>query len=153
MIGRITAFWLIAALLAGAMPAAAKSPSTDGIWAVTFYLEPLRALGATQCVVFTTVPGLVGGAALSGTWTSPSSPGWEGEWIQVGDRLRWYGTVGQVATFETGDIEYRNSIGGDAFNHFDTSTGRSTSAGTWSGRRLAACPAAAVRGRGGDPAQ
>lgn len=115
------------------------SPSVVGNWRVTFYLEPLRAVGASQCIVFTLVPGTVAGSPTSGTWTSPTFPGWSGQWIQQGDHVRWFGVTGGLVTTESGNMVNRNIFTGVSFNHFTASTATTSSAGSWVGVRAVSC--------------
>lgn len=120
--------------------AKADSPKLQGSWNVTFYLDPGRSTGATQCIVFKQTSGTVGGAVRSGTWTSPTFAGWSGQWIQLGDHVRWFGvTTGGLATEESGNIENFTNLGGVSFNHFFTSDGVTSSAGSWQAVRVARC--------------
>ena len=56
----------LAIACAGSVPAWAADPTFVGDWNVTFFLEPNRAVGATQCIVVTSVPGTVAGVPTSG---------------------------------------------------------------------------------------
>lgn len=119
--------------------AQAGSPSVVGSWNVTFFLEPARSTGATQCIVFKLVPGTVAGVPTSGTWTSPTFPGWAGQWIQLGDHVRWFGVTSSLATAESGNMENANIFGGVSFNHFLKTNALTSSAGNWNAVRVAAC--------------
>ena len=122
------------------MPLAqAASPSVVGNWNVTFFLEPTRGVGATQCIVFKLVPGTVAGVPTSGTWTSPTFPGWNGQWVQLGDKVRFFGVTSALATTEVGDVESRTNFGGGSFNHFLKTTSVTSSAGSFVAVRVAAC--------------
>lgn len=143
---------LVARFAHAEVQAPAVSPSVVGNWKVTFYLEPLRSIGATQCIVMTLVPGTVAGSPTSGTWRSPTFPGWSGQWIQQGDLVRWFGITGGLATSEVGSVLNRNILGGTSFNHFSTSSGAATSsAGTWSAVRTISCNGATPEVNGVDP--
>lgn len=135
-------FTYMLALLAGILSTAmvyAASPSVVGSWNVTFFLEPGRSIGATQCIVFTLIPGTVAGVATSGIWTSPTFPGWAGQWIQLGDHVRWFGVTGGLSTTESGNMEHNNIFGGVSFNHFFSSNAATSSAGSWNGARVSSC--------------
>lgn len=118
---------------------ATASPNVVGIWNVTFYLEPGRGTGATQCIVFKSVPGIVAGVPTSGTWTSPTFPGWSGQWIQLGDHVRWFGVTSSLATTESGNLQGARTFGGVSFNHFAKSNAATSSAGSWTAVRVASC--------------
>ena len=128
-------------LAAGALGtlAYAASPSVVGSWNVSFFLEPARATGATQCIVFTLVPGTVGGVPTSGTWTSPTFPGWSGQWVLLGDHVRWFGVTSSLATSESGNMENSTHFGGVSFNHFSKATAATSSAGSWHGTPVRSC--------------
>lgn len=115
--------------------------SVAGSWKVTFFLEPTRYTGSTQCVTFTLVPGTVNGISTSGTWTSPSFPGWSGQWIQHGDYIRWFGVVNGVATSEAGFMPNNNNFGGISYNHFSTADGTTITSGSWIAVRVNKCDA------------
>lgn len=117
----------------------AGSPSVAGSWRVTFFLEPARSTGATQCVVFTLAPGTVAGVPTSGTWTSPTFPGWSGQWIQLGDHVRWFGVTSALATTESGNMENNSIFGGVSFNHFAKTNAATSSAGSWVAVRVPSC--------------
>jgi hypothetical protein len=117
-------------------------PSLEGSWAITFYLEPQHAAGATQCIVFTTTRTEGSGEERSGTWASPSFPGWHGEWFQDGDHAQWYGftEAAALATSEFGHLPSNRVISGE-FNHFFPPDGVTSSAGGWVAKRVKACDA------------
>lgn len=119
--------------------ALADVPSVEGSWNVVFFLEPVRSIGATQCIVFKKVPGTVAGVVNSGTWSSPTFPSWSGQWIQLGDHVRWFGSTGSLGTTESGNIENANAFGGVSFNHFSVPGGTTSSAGNWRASRTRAC--------------
>jgi len=133
--------------------AEAASPSVVGAWEVTFYLEPGRGTGATQCIVFKSVPGTVSGVPTSGTWMSPSFAGWSGQWIQAGDHLRFVGVTGGLATTESGNIENAVNMGGVSFNHFLKSNAANSSAGSWSAVRVARCNLGYTGSQSSDPSK
>ena len=138
---KLAIYGLVLAASAMTAPLAqASSPSIVGNWNVTFFLEPGRVTGATQCIVFKLVPGTVAGEATSGTWTSPTFPGWSGQWVKQGDHVRWFGVTGSLATEESGNVENNKIFGGVSFNHFLTSDATTSSAGNWNGVRVSACP-------------
>jgi hypothetical protein len=143
---------LIAATAMGASVAQAGSPSIVGSWNILFFLEPLRSIGATQCIVFKSVPGTVAGVPSSGTWESPSFPSWHGEWVQLGDHVRWFGVTGGLATTESGNISNVNTFGGVSFNHFSGTSAATSSAGSFKGSRVARCTQG-VKTDGDDPSQ
>lgn len=130
---------VILATLLGNTFAYAGSPSVAGSFNVTFFLEPLRSTGATQCIVFKLVPGTVAGEPNSGTWTSPTFPGWSGQWIQLGDHVRWFGVTSGLATEASGNMANVNYFSGVSFNHFLKTNAATSSAGNWHAVRVAGC--------------
>lgn len=146
---------LIASAL-GAGPGHAAAPLVSdfgGAWNVTFFLENTRSTGATQCIVFTLAPGTISGVPTSGTWTSPSFPGWRGQWIQLGDHVRFVGVTGSLATSESGNVITRNHMGGVSFNHFSATTAANSSAGSFRAARAACASSTGSARSGGDPSQ
>lgn len=142
---------LLATTILGAGFAQADSPSVVGNWNVTFFLETTRSTGATQCITFKLVPGTVAGVATSGTWTSPTFPGWAGQWIQLGDHVRWFGLTPGLATTEAGNMISPNAFGGVSFNHFSKTNAATSSAGSWNAVRVAACRGSGNAGMNEDP--
>jgi hypothetical protein len=123
-------------------------------WQVQFYLEPNHAPGSTQCIVFTKTGGVLG-ELKSGTWFSPSFAGWQGQWIQEGDHVRWYGSTStRLGTAEFGALISATACAGE-FAHFFTPSGGTSTAGSWSMVRRT-CAADSVNAPGmtgaGDPA-
>lgn len=119
-------------LVAAAVPASADWPGAGGKWTVTFYSEPGRIASATQCIVFTHVSGTVNGEASSGTWTSPTFPGWGGIYWQEADHLNWNGTTSSLASAVHGNLISPGLIGGQSFETFSLSTPSTNSnAGSW----------------------
>ena len=99
-------------------------------WSVQFYLEPNHTVGSTQCIVFTKT-GTVLGEPKSGTWFSPSFAGWQGQWIQEGDHVRWYGSTStRLGTAEFGALTNATFCTGE-FAHFFTPSGGTSTAGSW----------------------
>jgi hypothetical protein len=140
--------------LVSAPPAAqAAEPSFAGTWTISYYLEPNYSSGATQCVIFTTASGTVGGVATSGTWRSPTFSGWTGKWVQIGDHVRWFGVTSTLATEAVGNLAYGSLTGGLSFTHFNKSTSAVSSTGNWYATRRTSCPSTAQAKSGGDPAQ
>jgi hypothetical protein len=141
-------------ILSTSAPAqAASEPDLSGSWSITFYIEPGHTQAATQCVVFTTTRTEHSGEERSGTWASPSFPGWRGTWQQDGDHFQWYGfAAAALASSEFGHLPSSRIISGE-FNHFLSPTGATSSAGGWVGTRVTECGAqssAAIRSS--DPA-
>lgn len=143
-------FAFVTAIL-GANVSQAASPSVVGSWNVTFFLEPTRVSGATQCITFTLVPGTVAGVATSGTWISPTFPSWHGQWIQLGDHVRWFGVTGSLATEASGNLENAGIFGGVSFNHFSSVTAATSSAGSFNAVKVAACRVGSTVPEGADP--
>jgi hypothetical protein len=139
-----------------AISQAPREPRVGGSWSITFYLEPEHTQGGTQCVVFkTTRVEPSGGEERSGTWTSPSFPGWHGEWQQDGDHVQWFGftRAAALATSEFGHLPSNRIISGE-FNHYLPPDGTTSSAGGWVASRVKQCPLGAVsEGANSDPAQ
>ncbi len=117
----------------------ATSPSVVGSWKIQFYLENSRLNGAQQCFNLVSVPGRVADVPTSGTWTSPSFPGWSGEWIQLGDHIRIFGVTSSLATTASGNISSSSALEGVSFNHFSKTNAATSSAGSWHGVRVSNC--------------
>lgn len=132
--------------------ALASSPSIVGNWNVTFFSEPGRTTGATQCITFKQVAGTVAGEATSGTWTCPTFAGWTGQWVKQGDHVRWFGVTDFLATEESGNVENSKIFGGVSFNHFLKTDAKTSSAGSWNAVRVTKCPALfSIQSDMGDP--
>jgi len=128
---------VLGALLLGSASVLAQTVS--GSWEVTFYLNPSRSTGATQCVVYTQTGGITG-EPISGTWLSTTFPGWNGQWIVKGDHLQWYGfTDTGLATSEYGSITSRSIMSGEVFNHFLPLDGVTSTSGSWVAKRVSSC--------------
>jgi hypothetical protein len=151
---RIAKFCFALTLIcAGGVPAWAVEPNFVGSWNVTFFLEPGKVTGATQCIVITLVPGTVAGLPVSGTWSSPTFPGWHGQWVELGDHVRWFGVVRGLSTEESGNVINSVLTGGVSFNHFLSSSGATSSAGSWGGVKVTACRLGATQLGSDDPAR
>jgi hypothetical protein len=141
------------AVMAGKQPAHANSPILRAVWLVTFYNEPLRQAGQTQCIKFAKTNNIVGVTHFSGTWTAPTFSGWGGEWIQFGDNIRFWGvTGGGLSTYASGMLQTDKLIGGEFFVHFLSANGKAGSAGNWSAKNAAGCPKPSLHRTIGDPA-
>jgi hypothetical protein len=139
--------------MAGGVPARAAEPTFVGSWNITFALDPGRTAGATQCIVVIKT-GTVAGLPLSGTWTSPTFSGWGGQWIELGDHVRWFGvTGGGLSTEESGNVISASQTGGVSFNHFFSSNGTTSSAGSWIGSRVSKCTTGTAQLRSSDPSK
>lgn len=105
----------------------AGAASPVGQWRVTFYSEPDLAPGSAQTLCF----------KADGTWYATTVDGWDGEWFQKGDRLRWYGhSDTEIATAFFGQFITNFSSSGE-FASFDTTHPVATSnRGNWTLRRL-----------------
>jgi len=123
-----------------------------GAWNLLFFLEPNHTSGAKQCLVFS-VTGGVDGEPLSGTWFSPTFAGWNGTWIQEGDRVNLSGsTDAGLATWEDGEFNVKTQIAGQFQHEFASgSSGVLSSAGAFRLQKISACPSAAAAS-GVDPA-
>jgi len=76
----------------------------DGTWRVTYYTEPNRTPTGPWCIAFTTVANSVLNQPLSGTWQAtnlPSGSNWGGNWIQIGDRVQWWGSYSPIPNYAT----------------------------------------------------
>ena len=117
------AVWAAPDLVTGAVGSTAQ-------WSVQFFLEPNHAAGSIQCIVFRKTGGVLG-EPNSGTWTSPSFPGWMGQWMQEGDHVRWHGSTStRLGTAEFGALTSATFCTGD-FAHSFTPSGGTSSAGSW----------------------
>jgi hypothetical protein len=115
--------WALPDLVPGANGSTAQ-------WSVQFFQEPNHVPGATQCIVFRKT-GTVLGEPKSGTWFSPSFAGWQGQWIQEGDHVRWYGSTStRLGTAEFGALTSATFCTGE-FAHFFTPSGGTSTAGSW----------------------
>jgi hypothetical protein len=117
-----------------------RESTVEGSWSITFYLEPEHTQGGTQCVVFRTTRIERSGEERSGTWASPSFPGWHGEWQQDGDHVQWFGftRAAALATSEFGHLPSNRIISGE-FNHYIPPDGATSTAGGWVASRVKQC--------------
>ena len=144
---------LVLASVASVPALAGEMPTFAGTWQVTFFEDPGRLLGGIQCIVAKKVAGAVSGLHRSGTWQSPSFPGWHGQWVQTGDQVRWFGETGTgLATEESGNVIAKELTGGVSFNHFSKKDGSSSTSGSWFAVKVKGCKNGADRGVGKDPA-
>jgi hypothetical protein len=150
MKGLTYGFVFAASVFCAPLAQADVAPSIVGSWKVTFYLENTRATGAIQCIVMSSVPGKVAGVPTSGTWTSPTFPGWRGEWIQLGDHVRWFGTTSSLATTESGNASNRSHMEGVSFNHYNKTSNATSTAGSWHAVRVSSCSTFDVNATDGD---
>jgi len=85
---------------------ARASATLNASWLVTYYADPSGVFAGSQCLNFTFVQRKNG--VVSGTWASPSLPGWAGGWVQKGEHFSWFGSYkldgAAVATFDAGDF-------------------------------------------------
>jgi hypothetical protein len=126
---------LLASLVAGDRAAEANSPTLKGTWLVTASLEPGRNFGGTVCFVFTRTNAVLGVTRYSGTWEVPDEPG-GGQWVQLGDLVYWWGTVGDVAGLAlTGNLETRKVMGGVTLAQFDLATGNASAVGSFTAKK------------------
>jgi hypothetical protein len=144
----------LALISAGSASAWAAQPTFVGSWNVAFYLDPGRTPGASQCIVVVLAPGTVAGLPVSGTWSSPTFSGWKGQWVELGDHVRWFGvTGGGLSTEESGDVIQSKQTGGVSFNHFSSSTGVTSSAGSWIATKVTRCTTGTAQLRSADPSK
>jgi hypothetical protein len=65
-----------------------------------------------------------------------------------------FGLTSSLATTESGNISNRSNFEGVSFNHYNKSSGATTSAGSWHGVRVSSCSTFAVNATdNGDPAK
>lgn len=98
---------LLVILMGASNAFAVPSSAVVGQWNVIFYLEPGLSTGATQGICFSS----------DGTWVSTTVAGWNGDWFLKGDRFRWYGDVGSLATGEFGQFISNTQSAGE-FAHW-----------------------------------
>jgi hypothetical protein len=127
----VGAVFAVSAGTVWALPDLVPGPNgSTAQWSVQFFLEPNHTTGSTQCIVFRKTGGVLG-EPKSGTWFSPSFAGWQGQWIQEGDNVRWYGSTStRVGTAEFGALTNGTFCSGE-FAHFLTPSGATSSAGSW----------------------
>jgi hypothetical protein len=78
-------------LIFAVVPASAK---LSGYYTLTFLGGPSHGSVASQCLLFTHESGGILGFTDAGTFTSPTYPGWKGNYIVDSGMLRAYGTFG-----------------------------------------------------------
>jgi len=134
-----------------AAPTAAEAAGRNiaGPWIATFFLDP-DGSERKDCITFTRTHGVLG-MFNSGTWTSPSTPGWGGEYVVEKSHVRFVGTFGNIQTAEMGTVNLSvDDIKGIGFDHF-FSGGTHSSGGTFRMTR-AACILSKVGGaKSADP--
>ncbi len=100
---------------------AAMAASPVGQWNVTFFFEPGLIQGATQGICF----------QPDGSWFATTFAGWQGGWVQKGDRFRWYGTTGSTLTSTFGAFDSNGTIGGGEYTSIFAVNGFTSSRGDW----------------------
>jgi hypothetical protein len=137
------------------MAKAANVPTFAGSYSITGYFEPALTGSYTWCFDFVKT-----GSVLfpnSGTWSVPSYAfGWKGTWYQDGDEIILHGVADGTYFFSwKGRLETASAISGRQVEFF--SNGDTDTAGTFTGTRVAACPAidieASGKMQGSDPAK
>jgi hypothetical protein len=143
------------ALAALAAPAAAIIP-LNASWMVTYYIDPSGSSGGTQCINFRKKSDA--GGVVTGTWDSPTFPGWSGEWVQKGQHYSWYGKYANaqgvnVATYDAGDFITATITAEPSIGAFmpDGTKPVSVYTGTATMLQVASCNGMSVR-RGATPA-
>jgi hypothetical protein len=124
---------LIGGLAFGAAPAMAAFPTYSGPWVVNFWQDDNRASVGTVCLNFTNSGSPPFGSSIGGTFNSPNVAGWNGSWVQQGDRIRWWGSLGSTATSSEGTLINPNLATGH-YSHYQVPPGGvgGVSIGTWS---------------------
>ena len=102
---------IAASLLCAALAAPASATVTlNATWVVTYYLDPTGAEAGTECINFFG-PKTQNGVT-TGSWNSPTFPGWTGQWVQRGQHYAWHGFYkkngAHVATYDVGDFVNAN---------------------------------------------
>jgi hypothetical protein len=126
-----------------------SAPSIIGSYSVSFYSDPFHVLTATQCIVFSKGASPIVGLSNSGNWHSTTFSGWQGQWVQEGLHVQWYGfTSGGLASSADGNMftndstgTNRSNLGAGFFNTF-VRPGTTSNAGTYVMTRVASCPSA-----------
>ncbi|MDM9381671.1 hypothetical protein QUB80_13260 [Chlorogloeopsis sp. ULAP01] len=135
-VGKIEAL-LIGGLVFSAAPAMAQLPTFSGPWVVKLWGDSTRAqVGIDYCLAFTKVAGGVAGSPDGGTFTSRNIANWNGQWVQQGDRIRWWGAIAKtVATNSEGTLINPNLATGYYLHYNLLDPGEANkvfSIGTWS---------------------
>lgn len=126
-------YLLIGGLVFGATPAMAL-PTFTGPWVVDYWQDDARGSAGTQCLNFTVDAAGVFGSR-GGAFSSPSVSGWVGNWVQQGDRVRWWGRIGNnYATSSEGTLINPNIMTGHYLHYPLPGSGFGPSIGTWSAR-------------------
>jgi hypothetical protein len=130
-------------------------PALNGSWQVSYFKDPERMPSSTYCFNFSTVANSIANEPLSGTWQEAATPSWQGNWIQQGDQVKWWGTIaslqyvtahqGAVITLAntpsvpgaagvvgmTGHYQSFPVVGGPGIGSIDV--------GAWSAQKVASC--------------
>jgi hypothetical protein len=126
-----------------------SAPSIIGSYSVSFYSDPFHVLTATQCIVFSKGASPIVGLSNSGNWHSTTFAGWQGQWVQEGLHVQWYGfTSGGLASSADGNMFTNDSrgtntsnLGAGFFNTF-VRPGTTSNAGSYVMTRVSSCPSA-----------
>jgi hypothetical protein len=126
-----------------------SAPSIIGSYSVSFYSDPFHVLTATQCIVFSKGTSPIVGLSNSGNWHSTTFAGWQGQWVQEGLHVQWYGfTSGGLASSADGNMFTNDSRGTNTSNlgagFFSTFVrpGTTSNAGSYLMTRVSSCPSA-----------
>lgn len=144
----------LAIACAGSVPAWAADPTFVGDWNVTFFWSPTARLAQPNALSSHPCQVRLPACRPRGTWSSPTFAGWHGQWIELGDHVRFFGvTGGGLSTEESGNVIEAALTGGVSFNHFFSSSGATSSAGSWVAERVTACRSGTAQLRSSDPSQ
>ena len=123
LVAAIAAIAAPLSLLLSPSPASAAH-TLSATWIVTYYIDPTGVVGATECINFHRKSQI--NDVITGTWNSPSVPGWSGQWVEKGQHYSWYGTYiasGQTyATYDSGDFINNNTTAETSIGTFSTAT-------------------------------
>jgi hypothetical protein len=148
-IGWKSGLLLVGGIVFGVAPAMAV-PDFTGSWKFSFYLGSNRIATTTQCVVFKATNNVLG-QPKSGTWTSPTFPGWKGQWIQEGALIHWYGTTGSsLASAFKGEIVSSASAAGTGESILVPS-GNASSFASWTATKVNSCTPSKPPNNSSDP--
>lgn len=127
-------------ILAGGTALAA---SLNGQWNFTGFSEPDLKAGPVQKICFVTTVNNSDGSS-SGTWISTTFIGWQGQWFQKGDKIRFYGTTGVLSTAEFGQFVSDTRISGKYAHFLPSVPVQTSSVGNFNMVRKSDCSATAT---------
>ena len=130
---------LIAGLVFGATPALAL-PILGGLWKFELFSNTTgsadRSPVGSFCFNFAAAASPF--SDIGGTFSSPGVAGWNGSWIQQGDQIKIWGSIGTFATVYQGTLITADRMSG-YYQHYTTGGPGGAFSGALWGQKVTTC--------------